>query len=195
MLMYDENDGYFDHVPSPVPPISVDYGQMTLADAGAAENMSSVPVGLGPRVPMLVISPWSTGGKVSSQTYDHTSVLRFLEQWLTAKGLASADANKCALISDWRRTVCGDLTEALDFSNVGKASALNTDELDRCVQGFGYTVRGQGTDPRARSAWCGFGHHVDRCAAVGSIQYVLPVRWRLLRHRGTDLVHGLKTIA
>jgi phospholipase C len=126
MLMYDENDGYFDHVPSPVPPTSSAYGQMTMADAGAAETMSTVPVGLGPRVPMLVISPWTTGGKVSSQTYDHTSVLRFLEQWLTAKGLASADANQCKLISDWRRAVCGDLTEVFDFSKSGTTSTINT---------------------------------------------------------------------
>lgn len=126
MLMYDENDGYFDHVPPPIPPVSADYGQMTLADAGAAENMSSIPVGLGPRVPMLVISPWTRGGKVSSQIYDHTSILRFLEQWLTAKSLATADANKCALISDWRRAVCGDLTEVFDFGKPGPVHPLNT---------------------------------------------------------------------
>ena len=126
MLMYDENDGYFDHVPPPVPPISAHYGQMTLPDAGAAENMSSVPVGLGPRVPMMIISPWTKGGKVSSQTSDHSSVLRFLEQWLTAKGLASADASKCALISDWRRAVCGDLIEAFDFSQPAAAGTINT---------------------------------------------------------------------
>ncbi|CAE6865885.1 Non-hemolytic phospholipase C [Paraburkholderia aspalathi] len=126
MLMYDENDGDFDHVPSPVPPISAEYGQMTMADAGSAENYSSIPVGLGPRVPMLVISPWTAGGKVSSQTCDHTSVLRFLEQWLTAKGLASSAANRCALISDWRRTVCGDLTELFDFSQSRAAGTLNT---------------------------------------------------------------------
>ena len=38
-----------------------------------------VPVGLGPRVPMLVVSPWSRGGWVNSQIFDHTSIVRFLE--------------------------------------------------------------------------------------------------------------------
>jgi phospholipase C len=126
LMMYDENDGYFDHVPSPIPPISAQYGQMTLADAGSAENMSAIPVGLGPRVPMLVISPWTRGGKVSSQLYDHTSVLRFLEQWLTAKKLATAEANRCALISQWRRAVCGDLTEVFDFGKQAPTTPIAT---------------------------------------------------------------------
>jgi phospholipase C len=126
MLMYDENDGFFDHVPSPVPPVSAEFGAMTLADAGAAETLLSQPAGLGPRVPMMVISPWTTGGKVSSQTYDHTSVLQFLEQWLTAKGLGSAAANQCTLISPWRRAVCGNLTEVFDFSKSAAADTLNT---------------------------------------------------------------------
>jgi phospholipase C len=45
---------------------------------------------------------------------------------LTAKSLATADANKCALISDWRRAVCGDLTEVFDFSKPGPVHPLNT---------------------------------------------------------------------
>jgi phospholipase C len=119
MLMYDENDGYFDHVPPPIPAISPHYGEMTLTDAGSAENYASVPVGLGPRVPMLIISPWTAGGKVYSQLCDHTSVLQFLEQWSIAKALGTESAargsTQCEAISDWRRSVCGDLTEALDF--------------------------------------------------------------------------------
>ncbi|HEY4147265.1 phosphocholine-specific phospholipase C [Pinirhizobacter sp.] len=116
MMMYDENDGYFDHVPAPIPPIDKTYGQMTLADAGAAENNGSVPVGLGPRVPMLIISPWTTGGKVYSQLTDHTSVLQFIERWTRQKSLGGRDTTRCDLISDWRRSVCGDLHEAFDFS-------------------------------------------------------------------------------
>lgn len=129
MLMYDENDGYFDHVPPPIPPISEHYGEMTLADAGAAENNGSVPVGLGPRVPMLIISPWTAGGKVHSQLSDHTSVLQFLEQWTTAKRLGTQGATHgstlCTGISDWRRSVCSDLTEAFDFRRIPPKS-INT---------------------------------------------------------------------
>lgn len=127
LLTYDENDGYFDHVPPPIPATSARYGQMTLADAGAAETMSAIPVGLGPRVPMLVISPWTKGGRVGSQVYDHTSVIRFLEQWLTAKRLASAEANRCTLISPWRRSICGDLTELFDFSKPSSSARIDTE--------------------------------------------------------------------
>lgn len=95
-LNFDENDGFFDHVAPPVPP------------AGTADEfVSGQPIGLGPRVPMIVISPWSRGGWVNSQVADHSSPLRFLENWTGVK-----ETN----ISAWRRTVCGDLMSAFDFT-------------------------------------------------------------------------------
>jgi phospholipase C len=66
-----------------------------------------LPYGLGARVPMFVISPWSKGGAVCSQVFDHTSILQFLEQVFDVQ-----EPN----ISPWRRAVCGDLTSAFDFS-------------------------------------------------------------------------------
>ncbi|KAA2267015.1 phospholipase C, phosphocholine-specific [Solihabitans fulvus] len=94
-LTYDENDGFFDHIVPPTPPAGT-----------AAEFVGGAPIGLGVRVPMVVISPWSRGGAVCSQVFDHTSVLRFLEAWT---GVHEPN------ISDWRRAVCGDLTSAFDF--------------------------------------------------------------------------------
>ena len=102
-LNYDENDGFFDHVPPPVPP------------AGTADEFiqNGTPIGLGYRVPMVIASPWTRGGWVDSQTYDHTSVIRFLETWTAAIGAPAT----CPNISAWRREVCGDLTGAFDFAN------------------------------------------------------------------------------
>ena len=65
------------------------------------------PVGLGMRVPMIVVSPWSVGGYVCSEMFDHTSIVRFLETWL---GIKAPE------LGDWRRTVFGDLTSAFDFA-------------------------------------------------------------------------------
>ncbi len=95
-LTYDENDGFFDHVPPPVPPAGTD-----------GEFWDGRPTGLGIRVPMVVISPWTVGGYTCSQVFDHTSITRFLERWT---GIEEPH------ISAWRRTVCGDLTAAFDFS-------------------------------------------------------------------------------
>jgi phospholipase C len=93
ILNYDENDGIFDHVPPPVPP------------AGAAHDfVNGLPIGGGFRVPCIIISPWTTGGWVCSQPFDHTSVLQFLEQFTGVR-----EPN----ISDWRRSTFGDLTSAL----------------------------------------------------------------------------------
>ncbi|MFI6432774.1 phosphocholine-specific phospholipase C [Rhodococcus oryzae] len=97
IVNFDENDGYFDHVPPPRPPLSVD-----------SEWVAGQPLGLGPRVPMTIISPWTVGGFVCSQVFDHTSVNQFLEKRF---GITQPE------IDPWRRTVSGDLTSAFDFAN------------------------------------------------------------------------------
>ncbi|MEU3460414.1 phosphocholine-specific phospholipase C [Streptomyces sp. NPDC006733] len=104
-ITYDENDGFFDHIPAPAPPINADTGLSTAPITD--ELVGAEPIGLGTRVPMLVVSPWTRGGNVCSQVFDHTSVLQFLEQWSHI-----AEPN----ISPWRRAVCGDLTSALDLT-------------------------------------------------------------------------------
>jgi len=110
ILNYDENDGFFDHVPPPVPPLGPAAGASTVDLAG--EAYGSEPFGLGPRVPMIVVSPWTKGGFVNSELFDHTSVLRFLEARF---GVAEPN------ISPWRRAVCGDLTSVFDFAGRGGA--------------------------------------------------------------------------
>jgi len=101
-LNYDENDGFFDHVPPPVAPAGT-----------AGEFYNGTNIGLGFRVPMIAVSPWTRGGWVSSEVSDHTSVLRFMEKWTAAIGKPA----NCVNISDWRRKVCGDLTGMFDFAN------------------------------------------------------------------------------
>jgi phospholipase C len=108
ILNYDENDGFFDHVPPPIPAISPAYGASTVDTAG--EVYQGQPMGLGLRVPMIVVSPWTKGGFVNSQLFDHTSVLRLLEARF---GVAEPN------ISPWRRAVCGDLTSVFDFKGRG----------------------------------------------------------------------------
>jgi len=104
IVNYDENDGFFDHIPTPMPAIAAHYGASNVDVR--SETYQGEPVGLGPRVPMTVISPWTRGGWVNSQLFDHTSVLRFLE-----KRFGVMEPN----ISPWRRAVCGDLTSIFDF--------------------------------------------------------------------------------
>jgi len=125
ILTYDENDGYFDHVPPFVAPHSHKTGTGKVSD-GIDTRVEFVTleqelerkdfpekydressIGLGYRVPMVIASPWSKGGWVNSEVFDHTSTLQFLETFLSKKtGKTIKEPN----ISDWRRTVCGDLT-------------------------------------------------------------------------------------
>jgi phospholipase C len=100
ILNYDENDGIFDHVPPPVPPSGT-----------PNEFIDKLPVGAGFRVPCIIVSPWTAGGYVCSQLFDHTSVLQFLEQFTGVR-----ETN----ISDWRRATFGDLSAAFRFNDVTK---------------------------------------------------------------------------
>ncbi|MDH2019251.1 phospholipase C, phosphocholine-specific [Acinetobacter ursingii] len=125
LINFDENDGFFDHVPSPSAPSKDDsgkiYGKTTLPAESLSPEYFSHPAvataksqpkpdgrvyGPGIRVPMYVISPWSRGGWVNSQVFDHTSIIQFLEQRFGVK-----EPN----ISAYRRAICGDLTTAFDF--------------------------------------------------------------------------------
>jgi phospholipase C len=109
-LTFDENDGFFDHVPPPSPPgVNPDGSRAGASTVDTADDIHTdkLAYGLSVRVPMTVISPWSAGGWVNSQIFDHTSVIRFLE---TRFGVMEPN------ITAWRRAVCGDLTTAFDFS-------------------------------------------------------------------------------
>jgi phospholipase C len=107
-IVWDENDGFFDHVPPPTPPPGTDGEYLTASPLPSDANGVAGPIGLGFRVPMLVVSPFSRGGYVCSDTFEHTSQLRFLE---TRFGVEVPN------LSAWRRSVSGDLTSTLDLKS------------------------------------------------------------------------------
>jgi phospholipase C len=114
IITYDENDGQFDHVPPPVPvPGTAGEAYLTAPPATTPGAPAPQPAGLGFRVPLLLISPWTRGGWVAPEVCDHSSVLQFLERWTTALGTPAI----CPHISGWRRRVCGDLVSAFDFEH------------------------------------------------------------------------------
>ena len=117
-INWDENDGFFDHLVGPYPNVGALAGQSTVAldnelfggKAGTPGGTNGVvgPYGLGVRVPLLVVSPWSKGGWVCSEVFDATSLIRFIEARF---GVDEPN------ITPWRRAVCGDLTSAFDFES------------------------------------------------------------------------------
>jgi phospholipase C len=114
IVSYDENDGLFDHVAPPTPPAGTADELVTLnSPTGVAGG--GLPIGLGFRVPCIIVSPWTTGGYVASEVFDHTSQLRLLER---VTGVQASN------ISDWRRATVGDLTSAFRFSQPRGAPVL-----------------------------------------------------------------------
>ena len=145
ILTYDENDGYFDHVPPFVAPhpakketgltsknihTGVDY--VSNADQQSVkDHVRESSIGLGYRVPLVIASPWSRGGWVNSEVFDHTSSIQFLEKFLSHKfGKKIEEPN----ISDWRRTVCGDLSSVFRPYNNEKINNPDFPDRDEFIE-------------------------------------------------------------
>lgn len=143
IVTYDENDGYYDHVPPFSIPdnklpetgkvsdgIDTELEHVRLANElkqGIPKNQArEAPIGLGFRVPMLIASPWSRGGAVCSEVFDHTSTIQFLEHFVNKKYNKTV---RCNNISEWRRTICGNLTSA--FTPYNGAPLEKIEFLDR----------------------------------------------------------------
>jgi len=103
-ITYDENGGFFDHVAPPTPPPGTAGEYLSVKPLPPAAKGVAGPIGLGFRVPLLVVSPFARGGWICSETFDHTSLLRFLETRFDV-GVPN--------LSAWRRSVTGDLTSTL----------------------------------------------------------------------------------
>jgi len=148
LLTYDENDGYFDHMPPFSPPhsgrpeegavpkgmdtaeeyVTADQEKVRSGDPQAALDNS---IGLGFRVPLVIASPWTKGGRVCSEVFDHTSSLQFLEYFIAHKtGKEVRESN----ISDWRRLICGNLTSAFHTAGSEKEDHLQMLKRDEHVE-------------------------------------------------------------
>lgn len=149
VLTYDENDGYFDHLPPFVAPnprdpstgktsasidTKVDFVTWEQEHAKTTvdkKEMRQSSIGLGFRVPMVIASPWSRGGYVNSQVFDHTSSLQFLEKFLSHKTGKKINTSN---ISPWRRTVCGDLTSVFRPYNGEKINTPQSLDKDLFIE-------------------------------------------------------------
>jgi phospholipase C len=147
ILCYDENDGYFDHIPPFTPPAPDRPGtglcsknldpemEFVRLDEDASHHPAPVarggPIGLGYRVPLIIASPWSRGGMINSQVFDHTSILQFLEKLLSHRtGKTIRESN----ISAWRRAVCGDLTSVFQPYSGENAQIAKSLSKDAFIQ-------------------------------------------------------------
>jgi phospholipase C len=163
-LTWDENGGFFDHVAPPTAPpgtpgeylnqAALSQAARTSATTSAGRDTSNQPIGLGFRVPMLVLSPWTRNPDpsgapiVSSDLFDHTSMLRFVETWASARGHPAPIPDRDPVarrpgLSAWRRATVGDLTSTLGFGSPPDPSSppalgialtrIDTRVLSQCV--------------------------------------------------------------
>ena len=157
-VTYDENGGFFDHVAPPTAPPGTPGEYITAPAVPDPTVVGSPPIlgplGLGFRVPMLILSPFSRGGFVSSDLFDHTSILRFLEARFGAE---------VPNLSAWRRATVGDLTSAFNFA-----------APDQSVPNLPSTLRGIHPDHPAMFSESG-GH--NRISFAESSELAVPRSW------------------
>jgi phospholipase C len=131
IINYDEAGGLYDHMLPPMPPaddtqgysgVSVDGEFKDYGHEAGNPNQGLQPLGLGIRIPTMVVSPWTRGGFVCSEVFDHVSTIKFME-----KRFGVMEPN----ISTWRRAISGDLTSAFDFKTPNRdLSQLNLPSTD-----------------------------------------------------------------
>lgn len=118
IIAYDDSDGWYDHVMPPLVNGSNDPTADALNGPGVAGQVKTGAyldrAGYGPRLPLLVISPYARSNFVDNTLTDQTSVLRFIEDnWKLGRiGDQSFDA------------MAGSLENMFDFTNHGKNKAL-----------------------------------------------------------------------
>jgi phospholipase C len=129
-LTYDEEGGFFDHLVPPTPPQTSAQGLSTVPITNEIfpgdGSHPAGPYGLGIRVPMIIVSPWTRGGWVNSQLFDHTSMIRFLEARFAHRRADLIESN----ITPWRRAVVGDLTTAFDFKTPNRSRPISLPDTD-----------------------------------------------------------------
>ena len=109
VISYDDSDGWYDHQMGPIVKQSIT-SQDALTGPGMCGSINSDGIGgrcgYGPRLPLLVISPYAKKNHVDSTLTDQSSILSFIESnWSTGQiGGASFDA------------LAGPLTNMLDFT-------------------------------------------------------------------------------
>jgi len=103
VVLYDDSDGWYDHVMGPVlrqsnTPDDNLFGPGTCGTAAAGAHEGRC--GLGPRQPLLLISPWARQNFADHDVTDQSSVLRFIEDnWeLGRLGGQSSDATAGSLM-------------------------------------------------------------------------------------------------
>jgi len=102
LIAWDDSDGWYDHVLGPIVNKSSDpSNDALLGSAGLCGTTASGAYqdrcGYGPRLPMLVISPWARHNFVDHTVTDQTSVLRFVEDnWLGGKRLGAGSFDTIA---------------------------------------------------------------------------------------------------
>ena len=146
VINYDENDGFFDHVPPPVPSKARYPEEFVSLPSPKGTPGGGLPVGAGFRVPCLIISPWTVGGHIYSQVADHTSPLQLIEAITAHGGLDTTPTTQksgrapvtFSAISSWRRATFDDFAGV--FQDAALPAPADT-EFDQSIRQANYDAQ------------------------------------------------------
>ena len=120
LIAYDDSDGWYDHQIGPIVNQSTTDADMLTGTGACGDGATALPgiaagvahaqgrCGYGPRLPMLVISPWARHNFVDHTVTDQSSVLRFVEDnWLGGTRIAKGSFD----------TIANPLNNMFDFGH------------------------------------------------------------------------------
>lgn len=123
IVLYDDSDGWYDHVYPPLVNASALFALPASSDALTGTGHCGVPLpgqvlgrcGYGPRMPFLVISPYARKNYVDHTVTDQSSVLRFIEDNFNLGRIDQASP-KTVAEGDSFDQIAGSLNSLFDFS-------------------------------------------------------------------------------
>jgi phospholipase C len=130
VVLYDDSDGWYDHVMSPIVNQSTSPADTLTGPGACGDGSSALPgidttnphaqgrCGYGPRQPLLVISPWAKQNFVDHTVTDQTSILRFIEDnWLGGQRIGQGSFDSLA----------NSITQMFDFQAARNSGRLFLD--------------------------------------------------------------------
>ncbi len=132
VIMYDDSDGWYDHQ---MPPIVNQSASPADPNGACGSGVNALPgvngvahaqgrCGYGPRLPFLVISPWSKANFVDHTVTDQSSVIRFVEDnWLSGQRIGSGSFD----------AIANSFANMLDFTKEESKGKLILDETTGLV--------------------------------------------------------------
>jgi phospholipase C len=143
-INYDDSDGWYDHAFSGIINPSDSPADVAVCTAAAGTPLANEQgrCGLGPRLPMIVVSPWAKTNYVDNNVSDQASIINFVEYNWHLPGIPGSFDQALHSV-DASENVPFDLAGAFDFKHASSAPTFPLDPVTGQTDLRGASLHGQ----------------------------------------------------